>query len=61
MDKISNYIDIGAQEGADLVLDGRNQKLQGYENGFFLGPTLFDNVKTKIQDKSKTNFSLTLY
>ncbi len=43
--KIINYIKIGEQEGADLVLDGRNIKIQGYENGYFLGPTLFDKVK----------------
>ena len=43
--KIINYIKIGKQEGADLILDGRNIKIQGYENGYFLGPTLFDKVK----------------
>ncbi|MGE3250610.1 MAG: CoA-acylating methylmalonate-semialdehyde dehydrogenase [Hyphomonadaceae bacterium] len=44
-DKIANYIDIGVKEGAELVADGRGFKLQGYENGFFIGPSLFDNVK----------------
>tara|TARA_B100001287_G_C22664998_1_gene522395 strand:+ start:640 stop:2127 length:1488 start_codon:yes stop_codon:yes gene_type:complete len=43
-DKILNYIDIGEKEGAKLILDGRNLTIQGYENGFFVGPTLFDNV-----------------
>ncbi len=43
-DKIENYISTGVKEGADLVLDGRNCKIQGYENGYFVGPTLFDNV-----------------
>ena len=43
--KIENYIDIGINEGADLKLDGRQLKIQGYENGNFIGPTLFDNVK----------------
>ena len=42
--KIENYISIGVSEGANLVLDGRKIKIQGYENGYFLGPTLFDNV-----------------
>ena len=42
--KVENYISIGQKEGAKLVLDGRNCKIQGYENGFFVGPTLFDNV-----------------
>ena len=43
-EKVENYISIGVQEGAKLVVDGRNIKIQGYENGYFVGPTLFDNV-----------------
>ncbi len=44
--KVEDYIRIGAEEdGADLLIDGRGFELQGYENGFFIGPTLFDNVK----------------
>ena len=43
-DKINNYIDIGVEEGAKLILDGRSINIQGYENGNFVGPTLFDNV-----------------
>jgi malonate-semialdehyde dehydrogenase (acetylating) / methylmalonate-semialdehyde dehydrogenase len=43
-DKISGYIDSGVAEGANLVVDGRGFKLQGYENGYFIGGTLFDNV-----------------
>ncbi len=43
-EKIENYIDLGVKEGAKLVLDGRNLKIQGYENGYFVGPTLFDKV-----------------
>jgi malonate-semialdehyde dehydrogenase (acetylating)/methylmalonate-semialdehyde dehydrogenase len=43
-DKVSNYIDVGEREGAQLVVDGRGFKMQGYENGFFLGGTLFDRV-----------------
>ncbi len=42
--KIENYISLGLEEGAKLLLDGRNYNLQGYENGYFVGPTLFDNV-----------------
>ena len=38
------YIDIGVKEGAKLVVDGRGFKMQGYENGFYLGGCLFDNV-----------------
>jgi malonate-semialdehyde dehydrogenase (acetylating)/methylmalonate-semialdehyde dehydrogenase len=43
--KIEDYIRIGQQEGADLLIDGRGFSLQGYEDGFFVGPSLFDNVK----------------
>ncbi len=43
-DKINNYIDAGVKEGAKLILDGRSINIQGYENGNFVGPTLFDNV-----------------
>ena len=48
-DKIVNYIEIGQKEGADLILDGRNIKIQGYENGYFVGPTIFDNVNKDMQ------------
>ncbi|WGM37319.1 CoA-acylating methylmalonate-semialdehyde dehydrogenase [Caulobacter sp. NIBR1757] len=43
--KIAEYIQIGKDEGAELVVDGRDFKLQGYEKGFFIGPSLFDGVK----------------
>ncbi|MFX6834731.1 aldehyde dehydrogenase family protein, partial [Acinetobacter baumannii] len=42
--KISGLIDQGVKEGAELVVDGRGFSLQGYENGYFLGGTLFDRV-----------------
>lgn len=42
--KVSFYVDQGVKEGAKLVVDGRGLKLQGYENGFFLGGCLFDHV-----------------
>ncbi len=48
-DKIENYINSGVEEGAKLVLDGRNLKIQGYENGYFVGPTLFDNVSENMK------------
>ncbi len=41
---IKGWIDKGVEEGADLVLDGRNLVVPGYEKGFFVGPTIFDNV-----------------
>ena len=43
-DKVRSYVDLGVKEGAKLVVDGRGFKLQGYENGFFLGGCLFDDV-----------------
>jgi malonate-semialdehyde dehydrogenase (acetylating)/methylmalonate-semialdehyde dehydrogenase len=43
-DKVSSYIDAGIAAGAELVVDGRGLKLQGYENGFWLGGTLLDRV-----------------
>ena len=47
--RILNYVDIGVKEGAKLVVDGRNFKLPGYENGFYVGPCLFDNVTNEMQ------------
>ena len=46
--RISGLIDHGVQEGAELVVDGRNLTLQGYEKGFYLGPCLFDRVTTDM-------------
>ena len=44
-DKVSEYITTGVQEGATLLADGRDFKVIGNEQGYFVGPTLFDNVK----------------
>lgn len=44
-DKVLSYIDSGVEEGATLVVDGRDFVVAGNENGYFVGPTLFDNVK----------------
>ena len=46
--KVKRYIDQGVDEGANLIVDGRNLKLQGYENGFFIGGSFFDNVTTDM-------------
>lgn len=43
--KVCQWIQKGIDEGAELVLDGRNVVVPGYENGFFVGPTIFDHVK----------------
>ncbi|MFT4056928.1 MAG: CoA-acylating methylmalonate-semialdehyde dehydrogenase [Novosphingobium sp.] len=42
--RIEDWIQTGVDEGAELVVDGRGFKLQGYEEGFFVGPSLFDHV-----------------
>jgi len=46
--RVLGLIDKGVAEGAELVVDGRGFKLQGYENGFFVGPTLFDRVTPEM-------------
>ena len=47
-DRVKGYIDAGVDEGADLVADGRSLVIEGHEGGFFLGPTLFDNVTPEM-------------
>lgn len=47
-DKVASYIDKGVEEGAKLVVDGRNPTVNGESNGFWLGPTLFDQVKPSM-------------
>lgn len=47
--RIEEYIQMGVDEGAKLVVDGRDFSLQGYEKGFYVGPTLFDQVKPSMQ------------
>jgi len=49
LEKVKGYIDIGIKEGAKLVVDGRNLKLQGHENGYFIGGCLFDYVKKDMK------------
>jgi malonate-semialdehyde dehydrogenase (acetylating)/methylmalonate-semialdehyde dehydrogenase len=48
-DKIVGYITSGVEQGASLVTDGRGIKVAGHEKGFFVGPTLFDNVSTEMK------------
>jgi malonate-semialdehyde dehydrogenase (acetylating)/methylmalonate-semialdehyde dehydrogenase len=43
-EKVASYIDLGVKEGASLKVDGRGFRMQGYENGFFMGGSLFDEV-----------------
>ena len=44
LEKVKGYVDLGVKEGAKLVVDGRKFKMQGYENGFYMGGCLFDEV-----------------
>lgn len=46
--RIEGLIDSGVEQGAKLVTDGRGLTLQGYENGYFVGPTLFDDVTSEM-------------
>jgi malonate-semialdehyde dehydrogenase (acetylating)/methylmalonate-semialdehyde dehydrogenase len=47
--RVENYIAMAVDEGAELVVDGRGFSLQGYEDGFFLAPTLLDHVKPEMR------------
>jgi malonate-semialdehyde dehydrogenase (acetylating)/methylmalonate-semialdehyde dehydrogenase len=49
LEKVKGYIDIGVKEGAKLIVDGRNLKLQGHENGYYIGGCLFDHVKKDMR------------
>ncbi|MBA4171398.1 MAG: methylmalonate-semialdehyde dehydrogenase (CoA acylating) [Hyphomicrobium sp.] len=47
--KVRGYVDLGVKEGAELVVDGRDFKLQGYEGGFYMGGCLFDRVRPEMR------------
>ena len=47
--KVKGYVDLGVDEGADLAADGRGLVVEGHEDGFFLGPCLFDNVTADMR------------
>src|SRR6202521_2257974 len=49
LQKVRSYVDLGVAEGAKLVVDGRGLKLQGYEDGFFLGACVFDDVQPEMR------------
>jgi len=49
LDRVRGYIDAGVAEGATLVVDGRDFRRQGYENGYFIGGSLFDHVNTSMR------------
>jgi len=48
-DKVKGYVDLGIEEGAKLVVDGRDFQMQGYEQGYFFGGCLFDEVKPEMR------------
>ena len=48
-EKVAGLIETGVNEGAKLVLDGRDVRVEGHEDGFYLGPTLFDEVGTNME------------
>lgn len=45
---ITDWIETGIKEGAELIVDGRNPKVEGYENGFYLAPCVFDHVTEEM-------------
>jgi len=53
---VANWIETGLKEGAKLVLDGRGIKVDGFENGFYLGPTVFDHVTSEMTVGEKEIF-----
>lgn len=48
-DKVRSYVDLGVEEGAELVVDGRGLVVDGHESGYFLGPCLFDHVTADMR------------
>ena len=48
-ESVHGWVETGAKEGGELVLDGRNPNVQGYEGGYFMGPTVFDNVTPSMR------------
>jgi malonate-semialdehyde dehydrogenase (acetylating)/methylmalonate-semialdehyde dehydrogenase len=54
--RVENYIQMCADEGGELVVDGRGFTLQGHEEGFFIGPTFFDHVKPHFRSYQEEIF-----
>ena len=49
LDKVKSYVALGLEEGARLLVDGRDFKMRGYEHGFYMGGCLFDDVKPHMR------------
>jgi len=62
MAKVRGYLDLAEKEGSDVVVDGRNFKynMQGYEDGYYLGGSLFDNVQPGMRSYKEEIFGPTL-
>jgi len=58
---VLKWIDKSIEEGAELVLDGRDLKVEGFENGFFVGPTVFDKVTPEMECGNREVFGPVLY
>ena len=54
--RVRQWIDTGVEEGAELLIDGREFSLQGYENGFFMGGSLFDGVRPEMRSYQEEIF-----
>ena len=54
--RVEGWIQTGVDEGAELVIDGRGFSLQGHENGFFIGPSLFDRVTSAMKSYQEEIF-----
>jgi malonate-semialdehyde dehydrogenase (acetylating)/methylmalonate-semialdehyde dehydrogenase len=55
-DRVAGWISKGVEEGAELVVDGRDFSLQGHEKGYFIGPSLFDHVTTDMSSYQEEIF-----
>ncbi|MGW8704795.1 CoA-acylating methylmalonate-semialdehyde dehydrogenase [Brevundimonas sp. NPDC055814] len=55
-DRVAGWIGKGVEEGAELVVDGRDFSLQGHEKGYFIGPSLFDHVTTDMSSYQEEIF-----
>ena len=49
LERVRGYVDLGVQEGAELVVDGRGIRVTGHEQGYYLGPCLFDHVRPEMR------------
>src|SRR5690606_31599754 len=49
LQRVKDYVALGIEEGAKLRVDGRNFRMQGYENGFYMGGCLFDEVTPNMR------------